>query len=101
MKARRNKCFISFLVNSEGISISAQHALSREAHQFYSNLFTEDSLPTEADENRVLACIPSLISNELNASLIRSVTLSEVEEVVFGMNKGKAPGRDGFPVEFF
>ncbi|XP_057868067.2 uncharacterized protein LOC131075253 [Cryptomeria japonica] len=101
VQARRNKCFISSLVNSEGISISAQHALSREARQYYSNLFTEDSVPAEADENRVLACIPSLISNEVNASLIRPVTLCEVEEVVFGMNKGKAPGPDGFPVEFF
>ncbi|XP_057836070.2 uncharacterized protein LOC131046358 [Cryptomeria japonica] len=80
VQAHRNKCFISSLVNSEGISIFAQHALSREARQYYSNLFTEDSVPAEADENRVLACIPSLISNEVNASLICPVTLSEVEE---------------------
>lgn len=64
-------------------------------------MFIEDSLLAEADENRVLACIPSLISNELNTSLICPVTLSEVEEVVFGINKGKAPGPNGFPVEFF
>lgn len=49
----------------------------------------------------VLACIPSLISNVLNASLTHLITLSKVEKVVFGMTKEKAPSPDGFLVEFF
>jgi hypothetical protein len=68
-----------------------QQYFSIEAHQFYSNLFIEDALLAEANEDRVLACIHSLIFNDLNASLIFPVTFLEVEKVVFGMNKGKAP----------
>ncbi|XP_059072101.1 uncharacterized protein LOC131872684 [Cryptomeria japonica] len=37
----------------------------------------------------------------MNESLMHRVTLSELEEVVFGMAKGKAPGLDGFPIDFF
>lgn len=75
--------------------------MSREACPFYYALFTEDSLLAVVDEYIVIACIPSLISNDLDASLTHQFTLSEVEEVVFGMNNGKAPGSNGFPVEFF
>ena len=37
----------------------------------------------------------------MNDSLIHPILMSRVENVVFGMNKGKALGPDGFPVEFF
>lgn len=53
------------------------------------------------EENLILACIPSMVTNVINESLSSQVSLSELEEVVFGMTKGKAPGLDGFPVEFF
>ena len=30
-----------------------------------------------------------------------SITLEELEKIVFQMKKGKAPGPDGFPIKFF
>ena len=30
-----------------------------------------------------------------------TITLEELEKIVFQMKKGKAPGPDGFPIEFF
>jgi hypothetical protein len=75
--------------------------MTKEALQFYSNLFTEDSQPVAEEENLILSCIPSLITNAMNDSLLCPILISELEEVVFGMNKGKAPGPDGFPMEFF
>ncbi|XP_059068224.1 uncharacterized protein LOC131858791 [Cryptomeria japonica] len=78
-----------------------QEAMSHEACQFYSNLFFENSSPTVEEENLILSCIPSLVTNTMNASLTPLISMSELENVVFGMNKGKSPGPDGFPVDVF
>lgn len=64
-------------------------------------VFVDDSPPTGIEDNLILSCIPSLVTNVMNYSLIRLTLLPELEEVVFGMNKGKALGLDGFPVKFF
>lgn len=37
----------------------------------------------------------------MNESLIRLISLSELEEVDFGMRKGKASSLNRFPIEFF
>ena len=31
---------------------------------------------------------------------MRDISLEELEGVIFSMKKGKAPGPDGFPIEF-
>jgi len=101
IQACRNKGYISSLVTTEGINISSQSTMTKEALHFYSNLFTEDSQPTTKEENLILSCIPSLITNLMNDSLLCPILISELEEVVFGMNKGKALGPDDFPMELF
>ena len=75
--------------------------MKKETLQFYSNLFTKDSQPATKEENLILSCIPSLINNAMNDSLLHPILISELEEVVFGMNKGKAPSLDGFPCNSF
>jgi hypothetical protein len=42
-----------------------------------------------------------LVTPEHNIMLIRPIECEEVEESVLQMDKGKAPGPDGFIVEFF
>ena len=49
----------------------------------------------------ILDCIAQLVSGSMNRDLLRHIVLEELEKVVFGMKKGKAPGPDGFPIEFF
>jgi hypothetical protein len=53
------------------------------------------------EEQAILDCIPPLVSDEMNEALLSPVQLPELEKVVFNMKKGKAPGPDGFPIEFF
>ena len=50
---------------------------------------------------QILSCIPSLVSRDLKQQLMRDISLEELEGVVFNMKKGKAPGPDGFPKDFF
>jgi hypothetical protein len=45
--------------------------------------------------------IPKLVSREDNFNLNRPVTEEEVSEVLKEMQNGKAPGPDGFNVDFF
>lgn len=75
--------------------------MSCEASQYYGALFTEDSPSVMDQENLIIGCILFLVCNEMNESLMHPISLSELEEVVFGMRKGKALGPDGFPIEFF
>ena len=101
VKARRQGNSISSLVSSDGIRISSCKEISREAVNYFSNLFTRDALPAEAEEQAILDCIPLLVSTEMNEALLSPIQLLELEKVVFNMKKGKAPGPDGFPIEFF
>lgn len=101
MQAHQNGGYISSLANSEGIRVIFLQALSHKATQYYFAFFFKDSPSTEDEENMVLACIPSLVTNMMNEFLMFLVSLFELEEVVFGMCKGKAQGSDGFLVEFF
>jgi len=39
----------------------------------------------------ILDCIPQLVSGSMNRDLLRPIVLEELEKVVFGMKKGKAP----------
>eukprot|EP00253_Pinus_taeda_P002612 PITA_02612 len=67
----------------------------------------EDGILTESQEARGEAIdhickeIPKLITTEQNKALMRAPTMEEVEEIVMNMKKGKAPGPDGFTVEFY
>ncbi|XP_057818148.2 uncharacterized protein LOC131031127 [Cryptomeria japonica] len=101
VQAHHNKGYISSLITSEGLQISSLSAMSCEARQYYSDLFTKDSPPVMDEDNLILSCIPSLVTNAMNVSLFHLVSLLDLEDVVFGMNKGIDPGPNGFPVEFF
>ena len=46
-------------------------------------------------------CIPHLVSAEMNEALLHPISLAKLEKIVFNMKKGKAPGPDGFSIEFF
>ena len=101
IKAQRQGNSILSLVSSDGVRISSCREISREAVNYFSNLFTRDALPAEAEEKAILDCIPLLVSAEMNEALLSPIQLLELEKVVFNMKKGKAPGPDGFPIEFF
>jgi len=45
--------------------------------------------------------IPKKVTREENLALLRVITKEEVEEVVNRMVKNKAPGPDGFTIEFY
>ena len=101
MKDRRHGNSIPFLVNDRGEHLALFQEISAEASQYFATLFREDSQGGSVEEAQVLSCIPQLVYREANEYLMKDISLDELEGIVFQMKKGKAPGPDGFPIEFF
>ena len=101
VKARRHGNSLSSLVLPDGTQIFSREAISREAVQYFSDLFSREDPGAGAEEHDILACIPHLVSANMNEALLNPILLPELEKIVFNMKKGKAPGPDGFPIEFF
>jgi hypothetical protein len=101
VKARRHGNYIPMLVNDRGEQISSLQEISREAMQYFTSLFREDTQEGSVEEAQVLSCIPQLITREMNDNFMCDVSMEDLEKIVFNMNKGKAPGLVGFPIEFF
>eukprot|EP00253_Pinus_taeda_P015313 PITA_15313 len=55
----------------------------------------------EGEIDKVYQHIPKKVTREQNLALLRVITKEEVEEVVNKMAKNKAPGLDGFTIEFY
>ena len=81
--------------------VEKQSDLEQQLVQFYSKILTE----TDAKRGRGIVEItthtPKLVTPEHNVMLLRTITREEVEEAVLQMEKGKAPGPDGFTIDFF
>ena len=101
VKARRFGNTLSSLVLTDGTQISSCEGISRAAVNYFSDLFTREDPSAGPEQQDILDCIPHLVSPEMNAILLSPILLPELEKVVFNMKKGKAPGPDGFPIEFF
>ncbi|XP_057821288.2 uncharacterized protein LOC131033978 [Cryptomeria japonica] len=98
---RRQGNPITSLIPYEGVSLSSYNELPQEAMSFFANLFNEDFDSNREGERLVLDSIPSIVSEEMNKDLLKPIYLSNIEKVVFGMKKGKAPDPNGFLVKFY
>jgi hypothetical protein len=70
---------------------------------FYSRLYTSDaSTPgtTEA-QDQCWTSVPIKVLEDTNSHLTRSLQISEIHDTIRALPKGKAPGHDGLPMEFF
>jgi hypothetical protein len=89
-----------FQLEDNGQTIRGDEHLMTYITQFYKTLFgPSDDDNFSLDENRVND-IPQ-ISAEDNEKLTAVFTEKEVKEAIFQMKHNKAPGPDGFPVEFY
>eukprot|EP00253_Pinus_taeda_P010243 PITA_10243 len=80
------------VTHKEMESILVQHFLS---------ITNEPLLDRSQFINKFTRYIPKLVTREDNHNLNRPVSEYEVNEVINEMQNGKAPGPDGFNVEFF
>jgi hypothetical protein len=89
-----------FSLNYENGKIEGQANLKNYITGFYKGLFREpeqNSFSLNLDRTEDI----SHVTQDENNLLIASFTEDEIRRVVFKMEHNKAPGPNGFPVEFY
>jgi hypothetical protein len=68
---------------------------------YYKDLLTEPLLDRSEAIAKVTQHVPSLVTPEKNSALLRPITIEEVDQALQDTPKCKAPGPDGFTIDFF
>ena len=98
-RRQRNRIFS---IKDEARTRVTQHEeIEQVLVKHFKELLTEPNVDRGEAIERICKEIWSRFTREKNQALMRAATLEEVEEVVKGMKKNKAPGPDGFTVEFY
>ncbi|PFX27102.1 Transposon TX1 uncharacterized 149 kDa protein [Stylophora pistillata] len=99
-KKRSTDRLISALRDSDGSIVSSPCALCASVRSFYSCLFTAS--PTDPVIQSSLLCnLAATLSRDQASHCEGSLTSSEVLKALKGMARGKTPGLDGLPMEFY
>ena len=77
------------------------HSLKSLGIRYYKTIFEDDHLTNLEAQLKVIHLFPSFISAEEKLAFTSSVTISEVEMALKTFKRDKAPGPDGWLVEFY
>lgn len=89
---QRNRIFS--ITNKEGLCLTQHEEMEQTLAGHFKDPLTEPQVNREVAIGRICNEIPKLITRDQNLALMRAATLEEVEEIVKGMKKNKAPGLD-------
>lgn len=99
-KKRGADRWISALRDEDGSIVSSPADLCLSFSSFYSSLFT--SSPTDpVAQQELLSNVSSTLSPGQALECEGSLTVDECHKALIGMAHHKAPGLDGFPMEFY
>ena len=87
--------------SSEGVNIHNQEDMEQELINYFQDLLTEEIYDKNQAINQVTTHIPTILTAEHNASLMKEISMTELEVAVNQMAEGKALGPDGFPICFY
>ncbi len=90
-------------LEAEGRTIMGQTDLSQYITDFYAKLYaSEEHVPgTSKVWERCWENIPIQVTEAMNTTMTKDPTLQEILEAITTLPKGKAPGHDAIPTEFF
>jgi len=92
---------ILFLNNEEGETFQSHQEVATLLTRHFNNIAQEPEVNRAEEIEELTQAIPKLITNEQNLALRREVSLEEVEEAVRSMPNDKAPGPNGFTINFY
>ena len=98
-RSGKKRC-ISRLSDQHGQLKHETDDLKQIATDYYTDLFTEKET-VDAKTSRLFGNISRRISQAQRRDLDRDITLEELEKAVMKLQKGKSPGPDGIPAEFY
>ncbi len=98
----KKKALMRELETDSGI-VLGQQDLTHYVTSFYARLYTSDagSPGTAEAQDSCWQNVPCIVIDDANADLVNSLSLEEVGRAIRALPKGKAPGHDGIPMEFF
>lgn len=97
---RANNRILS-LTKVDGAKIYTREKIGYELNSYFNSLLIDPNHDRTQAINKVIGVIPPLVTEEQNSLLLRAFTEQEIEEVIFTMATEKAPGPNGFTIEFF
>ena len=104
MRIRANDHFadIPMIKSSDGVIRTDPNEINLTFQSFYSNLYQSEITLDRAHCTRWLEelNLPKLKSED-SATLDKPITLDDLKEAVLAMQRGKSPGLDGIPPEFY
>lgn len=95
-KRRRNR--LERIKNHSGDWEMDEHQVRSVIKDYFKNLFTSEG---PRDWGDILAFIPAVISDDINATLLAPISDEEIRITVFQMGALKSPGPDGFSGIFY
>ena len=84
----------------EGEIFTDQKNIMRISTEFYRKLYSTEKVNNRIQE-RLLSNIKTKLSEEKRTNLDKPFTEKEIETAINNLPKGKSPGLDGFPIEFY
>lgn len=97
VKSHQVKNCILRVQKDNGEWIEGDEEVKTEIVEFYKNLFAETGWAANSLGDIEL----SIITERQQEALAKEVTNEEIKRAVFDMKSDRAPGPDGYPVEFF
>jgi len=92
---------ISLIKDKRGNILNTHEEIEVALVQHFRNIAQETRYERDIYIRDFTKHIPRMVSREDNVNLYRLVTEEEVSGVLKEMQNGKAPGPDGFNVDFF
>jgi hypothetical protein len=98
----KKKTLLQELETEEGI-IGGQSDLALYISGFYAKLYTSDATTpgTREAQEECWKNVPVKVSSAMNEMFIQDLSLKDITDVIRALPKGRAPGHDGIPMEFF
>eukprot|EP00253_Pinus_taeda_P009398 PITA_09398 len=96
---QRNRIFS--IKNQEGQQVVQHEEIETVLVNHFKAIMTETHMDRTEAIAKIGGEIPNLITRDQNLALMRKITRKELEDIVRNMKRNKAPGPDGFTVEFF
>ena len=97
---RREKSFVSSILNSDDVEVFSLEELLTVHEQFYTLLYSEEPIDSEV-QNFLFSQVTSRLSQPESDSCEGPLSLEELTEALRISNKNKTPGPDGQTTEFY
>eukprot|EP00253_Pinus_taeda_P008428 PITA_08428 len=88
-------------IHREGEILKVHNVITALLSDHFKSIAQEPHINREKAIKELTAAIPKTITADQNWALCREISLEEIEEAIRSMSNDKAPGPDGFTINFY